>query len=153
MSGLMRIGEVVERVGYSFRTIRYYEEVGLVTPSGRTPGGFRLYTEVDVQRLVVLKRMKPLGFSLDEMRRLLGVLDALDGRVASETPREELLDRLDAFRADADTRVQELRGKLAVAEEFAQRLRDEAADRSGDRSRERAQDAPAAGAPPGAAAP
>ncbi|MCI2239464.1 MerR family transcriptional regulator [Kineococcus sp. TRM81007] len=130
MSELMQIGEVAERVGYSFRTIRYYDEMGLVTPSARTPGGFRLYTELDVYRLLVLKRMKPLDFSLDEMRELLGILDALDGRVPSETPREELFDQLDTFRAAADARVEKLRDKLTMAEEFAQRLRDEAAGRS-----------------------
>ncbi len=130
MSELMQIGEVVERVGYSFRTIRYYEEMGLVTPSARTPGGFRLYTERDVYRLLVLKRMKPLDFSLDEMRELLGILDALDGRTPSTTPRGELFDQLDTFRAAADARVEKLRDKLMMAEEFAQRLRDEAAGRT-----------------------
>lgn len=131
MSGLMQIGEVVERVGYSFRTIRYYDEMGLVSPTQRTPGGFRLYTEMDVYRLLVLKRMKPLDFSLDEMRELLSVLDALDGRVVSETPREELFSRLDTFRAAADARVEKLKGRVRMAEEFAQQLRDEAAGRTG----------------------
>ncbi len=130
MARLMQIGEVAERVGYSFRTIRYYDEMGLVTPSARTPGGFRLYTELDVYRLLVLKRMKPLDFSLDEMRELLTVLDALDGRVESPVPREELFERLDGFRAAADARVEKLRERLAMAEEFAQRLRDEAAGRT-----------------------
>lgn len=41
----MQIGEVAERIGLSLRTIRYYEEVGLVVPSVRSQGGFRLYTE------------------------------------------------------------------------------------------------------------
>ena len=130
MTGLMQIGEVVERVGYSFRTIRYYDEMGLVSPTQRTPGGFRLYTDMDVYRLLVLKRMKPLDFSLDEMRELLSILDALDGRVASEVPREELFSRLDTFRAAADARVEQLRGRLLMAEEFAQRLRDEADGRT-----------------------
>ncbi len=134
MGELMQIGEVVERVGYSFRTIRYYEEMGLVTPSARTPGGFRLYTEMDVYRLLVLKRMKPLDFSLEEMRELLSILDALDGRLPSGTPREELFDQLDDFRAAADARVEKLREKLAMAEEFAQQLRDEAAGRTGGNS-------------------
>jgi DNA-binding transcriptional MerR regulator len=75
----MQIGEVAERIGLSLRTIRYYEEVGLITPSARSQGGFRLYTEHDAVRLQVVKDMKPLGFSLDEMRDLLGVLDRLDG--------------------------------------------------------------------------
>ncbi|WP_432524950.1 MerR family transcriptional regulator [Kineococcus sp. SYSU DK006] len=129
-SGLMQIGEVVERVGYSFRTIRYYDEMGLVSPAHRSPGGFRLYSEMDVYRLLILKRMKPLDFSLDEMRELLSVLDALDGRVPSETPREELFAKLDDFRAAADARVEKLRERLMMAEEFAQRLRDEAAGRT-----------------------
>jgi DNA-binding transcriptional MerR regulator len=130
MSGLMQIGEVVERVGYSFRTIRYYDEMGLVSPTQRTPGGFRLYTEMDVYRLLVLKRMKPLDFSLDEMRELLSVLDALDGRIPSATPREQLFAKLDEFRQAADARVEKLRERLMMAEEFAQRLRDEAAGRT-----------------------
>ncbi|MFB9377520.1 MerR family transcriptional regulator [Kineococcus gynurae] len=130
MSRLMQIGEVVERVGYSTRTIRYYDEMGLVTPSERSPGGFRLYTEMDVYRLLVLKRMKPLDFTLEQMRDLLGILDALDGRTPSEVGREELFDRLDAFRAAADAKVEKLRERLAMAEEFAQQLRDEAAGRS-----------------------
>ena len=43
-----QIGEVAERTGLSLRTIRYYEEVGLLSPSGRTAGGFRLYADSDV---------------------------------------------------------------------------------------------------------
>ena len=126
----MQIGEVAERLGLSLRTIRYYDEMGLVTPSARTPGGFRLYTELDLYRLFVIKRMKPLVFTLEEMRELLGVLDALDGRVGTDVPREQLLERLHAFRAAADQRVEKLRDRLGMAEEFAQRLRDECARRA-----------------------
>ncbi|WP_159055930.1 MerR family transcriptional regulator, partial [Thermobifida fusca] len=74
----MQIGEVAERTGLSLRTIRYYGEVGLVVPSARSKGGFRLYTESDVARLLLIKQMKPLGFSLEQTRDLLGVLDRLD---------------------------------------------------------------------------
>ena len=125
----MQIGEVAERLGLSLRTIRYYDEMGLVTPSARTPGGFRLYTELDLYRLFVIKRMKPLDFSLEEMRELLTTLDALDGRLEVESSREELLERLAAFREAADQRVEKLRERLAMAEEFAQRLRTESAVR------------------------
>jgi MerR family copper efflux transcriptional regulator len=48
--------------------VRHWEEVGLLQPSGRSEGGFRLYTEADVDKILVIRRMKPLGFSLDEMR-------------------------------------------------------------------------------------
>ena len=65
----MQIGQVAERTELSIKTIRHYDEVGLVTPSERSAGGFRLYTEADVQRLLVIRRMKPLGFSLEEMKQ------------------------------------------------------------------------------------
>ena len=54
---LHQIGTVAERVGLSLRTIRHYEEVGLVVPSGRSAGGFRLYTDGDVERLEQVVRV------------------------------------------------------------------------------------------------
>ena len=122
----MQIGEVAERIGLSLRTIRYYEEVGLITPSARSQGGFRLYTEHDASRLQLVKDMKPLGFSLDEMRDLLGVLDRLDG-VAEASPsaaeQEALLERLAMFRVAAEARTDALRAQLRIAESFAGKLR------------------------------
>lgn len=114
----MQIGEVATRTELSLRTIRYYEEVGLVSPSARTSGGFRLYSEADVQRLELVKRMKPLDFSLEDMGALLHVVDELDaGPSAAE--RAALLARLEGFRVAADSRVADLRRKLRFAEEFA----------------------------------
>ncbi|MDP9021544.1 MAG: MerR family DNA-binding transcriptional regulator, partial [Actinomycetota bacterium] len=49
-----QIGEVADRVGLSLRTVRYYEEVGLIEPSDRTAGGFRLYTDDDISRLELI---------------------------------------------------------------------------------------------------
>ncbi|QGN49681.1 MerR family transcriptional regulator [Micromonospora sp. WMMD558] len=118
---LMQIGEAAERVGLSIRTIRHYEEVGLIVPAARSEGGFRLYTGSDLDRLAVVKRMKPLGFTLDEMRGLLVVLDALD--TATGTERAELLDRLGMFHHAATARVTALRDQLAMAEGFAGTLR------------------------------
>nr|WP_247673007.1 MerR family transcriptional regulator [Micromonospora sp. C51] len=117
----MQIGEAAERVGLSIRTIRHYEQVGLIVPSARTDGGFRLYTEPDLDRLGVVKRMKPLGFTLDEMRDLLGVLDALP--TAEDDQRRALLDRLAMFHTLATTRVDALREQLTTAEGFADTLR------------------------------
>jgi MerR family transcriptional regulator, copper efflux regulator len=113
--GLLQIGQVAERTGLSLRTIRFYEENGLVPPTSRTDGGFRLYSEDDVARLEVIKRMKPLGFSLDEMRELLTLLADL-----STLPGDEaLVDRLRMFHEAATARVMALREQLAVAEGFA----------------------------------
>ena len=121
----MQIGEVAERTGLSLRTIRYYEEMGLVQPPSRTTGGFRLYTEADLARLMLVKRMKPLEFSVEDMRDLLGVLDALEACVDGADGRDVLLDRLAMYREAADARVGALRDQLGTAEEFAKDLRRE----------------------------
>lgn len=70
-----QIGEVADEVGLSLRTIRYYEEIGLVEPSGRTEGGFRLYTDSDLERLRLVKALKPVGMSLETMAELLESAD------------------------------------------------------------------------------
>ena len=81
----MHIGELADRAGMSLRTIRHYDEVGLLVPSGRTTGGLPgLHGRSDLERLLVIRRMKPLGFSLDEMGELLRVVDGLPRR---RTPR------------------------------------------------------------------
>ncbi len=121
----VQIGEVAERTSLSLRTIRYYEEVGLVTPSGRTAGGFRLYSENDVARLLLVRRMKPLDFTLDEMRDVLSVLDGLDAAEPASEERAALVDRLKMYREAADQRVAALRDQLDVAEGFATDLRRE----------------------------
>ena len=67
----MHIGELAERTGLSLRTIRHYDDVGLLPATARTDGGFRVYSEDDFERLMVIKQMKPLGFSLEEMADIL----------------------------------------------------------------------------------
>ncbi|MFE2212881.1 MerR family transcriptional regulator [Streptomyces canus] len=119
----MQIGEVATRTELSLRTIRHYEDTGLVIPSARSQGGFRLYTESDVARLMVIRRMKPLGFTLDEMRALLEATDRLDtGEELPPEEREELLDRIRGFEQAAQQRGEDLRTQLARAEEFAATL-------------------------------
>lgn len=116
----MQIGEVADRTGLSLRTIRYYGEVGLVTPSARSRGGFRLYTEADVERLLLVKRMKPLEFSLEEMADLLGILDQLTA--AAPGDRSALQDRLAMYEQAAQARCAALRDQLEAAGDFAARL-------------------------------
>ncbi|TDD12134.1 MULTISPECIES: MerR family transcriptional regulator [Nonomuraea] len=116
--GLVQIGEVAERLGLSLRTIRHYEEVGLVVPE-RTPGGFRLYSETDIGRLALVKRMKPLGFSLEEMRDLLDITD----RLAAGDTDPSLAARLQMFERAVADRADKLREQLAMAREFAEQLR------------------------------
>ncbi|WP_406689472.1 MerR family transcriptional regulator [Saccharopolyspora sp. ID03-671] len=120
MGERMQIGEVAERTGLSLRTIRYYEEVGLVVPSARSQGGFRLYTDPDVDRLELIKGMKPLGFQLDEMRDLLAILDPTPDAPEIEEPQR----RLAEFSEQAEQSCQKLRTRLALAERFAAMLRE-----------------------------
>lgn len=121
----MQIGEVAEQTGLSLRTIRYYEEVGLVTPSARTTGGFRLYSETDVARLRLVRRMKPLELSLDEMKDVLSVLDGLDTADPLGVEHHQLVERLQMYREVTAARVTALKEQLEVAENFASDLRRE----------------------------
>ncbi|PVD00329.1 MerR family transcriptional regulator [Streptomyces sp. CS014] len=120
----MQIGEVAARTELSLRTIRHYEESGLVVPSARSRGGFRLYTETDVARLMVIRRMKPLGFTLDQMRDLLDATDRLDADAALDADeRETLLERVRAYQQEAAEQVENLRVQLSRAEDFEGTLR------------------------------
>ncbi|MEV5357682.1 MerR family transcriptional regulator [Streptomyces sp. NPDC052693] len=119
----MQIGEVAARTELSLRTIRHYEETGLVIPSARSQGGFRLYTETDVARLMVIRRMKPLGFTLEQMRDLLDATDRLDrGDALDADEREVLLERVRTYQQAAAEQVEKLRIQLARAEDFAATL-------------------------------
>ncbi len=123
--GHMQIGEVATRTGLSLRTIRHYEETGLVVPSARSEGGFRLYTETDVARLVVIRRMKPLGFTLEQMRDLLDTTDRLDAAPHLDPDeRDALLRHIRDYERAAVEQIDHLRVQLARAEDFAATLRD-----------------------------
>lgn len=114
----LQIGEVAARTGLSLRTIRWYGEVGLVEPSARSAGGFRLYTDADVARLLLIMQMKPLGFSLEQMSDLLGLVDDLH-HVEGAAERAALVERLATYHREAVERVAAVRRQLDVAERFA----------------------------------
>lgn len=119
---LVHIGEVVERTGLSHRTVRYYEEMGLVSPAGRTEGGFRLYDEAGIDRLLLVMPMKPLGFTIEEIRLLLGALDTLADAGAGPEQRAGARGVLDGTHTSAQERVAELKAATARAEAFTRRL-------------------------------
>lgn len=122
---MRQIGEVAEAVGLSLRTIRYYEETGLVPPSGRSAGGFRLYTDADIDRLRLVKHMKPLDLTIEEMRDLLTTRDRLADPATPKPLREELLDRLSMFAELAERRCQRLRDQVEAGEMISRTLRAE----------------------------
>lgn len=118
----MQIGQVAARTELSITTVRHYDEVGLVTPSARSTGGFRLYTEADVDRLLVIRRMKPLGFTLTEMKDLLDSLAVLDVAEATDGERAGAANYLHQCIAKTQESAQKLRKQLAYAEELADLL-------------------------------
>lgn len=67
----MQIGEFAKQAGVSVRAIRYYEELGLIHPEKRSPGGFRLYGAQNRKRLAVITFLKEVGLSLIEIRQIL----------------------------------------------------------------------------------
>jgi DNA-binding transcriptional MerR regulator len=100
-----RIGELAAKVGLTERTIRYYEERGLLESVKRLDGGQRVYTDDDVRRLKFIQKLKVLGLSLAEMQEL----ETLYGRHhtnAKVLPR--LIELLDAHLATVSERLGEL---------------------------------------------
>ena len=126
----LKIGDVARRVGTTPRTIRYYEEIGLLPPAADRPsGGHRAYGEADVERLGEILRLKDLlGVSLDQLRELVAAEDARaairDEYQRTDDPRRrrELLDAalenverqlalVSARREELDTLERELTGR------------------------------------------
>ncbi len=121
---LLRIGEVAERLGLSLRTIRFYEEEGLVAPETRTGGGFRLYGPAAVARLELITRLKPLGFSVTEMAEVLGALDAVADPSTPPAARREAVARLEEVRERVEARSATLLTQAARGQELARHLRE-----------------------------
>lgn len=118
-----KIGEVAEATGISVPTLRHYDSVGLVSPSERTPSGYRLYSDTDFSRLHLIRRMKPLGFSLEDMRRFIAASETL---AASTTPTGDetatAQATIEEIKDKAQTSYEKLRTKLGYAEEFLDEL-------------------------------
>ncbi len=72
---MVTIGGLSKQTGCNIETIRYYERIGLLPKPPRTEGGHRLYEREQIKRLVFIRRSRELGFSLDEIRTLLRLVD------------------------------------------------------------------------------
>ena len=100
-----RIGEVAATVGMTERTIRYYEELGLLDSVKRLEGGTRIYTDDDVRRLKFIRKLKVLGLSLQEMHELEGMYTR---QRSNRTVLPRLIELLDAHLRTVDGRIAEL---------------------------------------------
>lgn len=96
------IGDLARRAGVSTKTIRYYEEVGLLPPPARTASGYRLYAEADAERLAFIRAAKDFGFGLGEIREILAVRDR------NEAPCPYVLELVTEKLVDLRARIQRL---------------------------------------------
>ncbi|MGB0619888.1 MAG: MerR family transcriptional regulator [Myxococcota bacterium] len=102
---MLSIGEICERARLSARTVRYYEEIGLLPGVRRSEAGRRVYGEDELERLGFITRLKTLGLSLKEIRDLNAVY-AIGG--STQAMLEHLQPLLASHLADVDRRLEEL---------------------------------------------
>lgn len=111
----MKIGEVSQETGIGIEALRFYERSGLLGKPSRTSSGYRLYDESVLQRLDFIKKAQTLGFSLDEIKRIID--DARHGTSPCDDVREIVRRRLE----ELDRRMQEMK---RYRKELAQTLED-----------------------------
>jgi Hg(II)-responsive transcriptional regulator len=101
----LMISEVASAAGVNVQTLRYYERRGILEEPRRTPAGYRQYDPEDVKKVQFIKRAQDLGFTLEEVRELLGlrVLDGGDGAACADVE-----DRARAKLTDVDRRIRQL---------------------------------------------
>jgi DNA-binding transcriptional MerR regulator len=114
-NALTRIGVVAERTGVSERTLRYYEQMGLLWPSAHTPGGSRRYCEADVARVERIRNLQSLmGFNLQEIGDVLAAEDRLatlrqqyhdGGPVPKQALLADGMAHLEQLRTQVDTKI------------------------------------------------
>jgi len=121
-----RIGEVAERTGLTPRTIRYYEEIGLLPSAERRKGEHRLYDEADVERLLELTRLRDLlNLSLDELKQVVEAEDAraaIRARLQETDSDAERLRLLDEALPHVDTQLELVRRRRAELEGLEREL-------------------------------
>ncbi|ANY08529.1 MerR family transcriptional regulator [Pseudonocardia sp. HH130630-07] len=134
---MQQIGEVAGRVGLSLRTIRHWDELGLVTPSARSAGGFRLYTEDDVERLRFVKTLRPLDLDPEQILDLLSTMDAARTELRAGGPvDDDRRRRIELYRTAAESRIEALHARIHGLELLSRELRaltrpDDGAGRAG----------------------
>jgi DNA-binding transcriptional MerR regulator len=118
----LRIGEIAGRSGVTARTIRYYEELGLLPKGEREQGKHRVFSEADVERVQELKRLRDLlGLSLDELRSMMVAEDVraeVRRRFRETDSPEEQRALLDEALPHLDTQIGLVRRRLAELQEL-----------------------------------
>ena len=117
----LQIGEVAERTGVTQRTLRFYEEKGLLKPPSRLDGGFRLYSEDDVLRVEQIKRLQSLlGFTLAEIKDMVEAEEVKSQLKATYRRDAEISERRDKIRKAKEVTL----GQFAVIDQKLTALHD-----------------------------
>jgi Cu(I)-responsive transcriptional regulator len=111
----MNIGDAAGRSGVPAKTIRYYEDVGLIVPARRQENGYRDYDDAQVETLRFLKHARSLGFPLEDCRELVSLYHDRDR--ASADVKAITLKRI----ADIDRKIEELRAMKRTLEDLSRR--------------------------------
>lgn len=112
MSARLSIGLVARRTGATVPTVRYYEDIGLLPPAARTEAGQRSYDEATIRRLVFIRRCRDFGFSIEQVRELVGLVDEPD------RPCAEVRDIAAAHLAQVRQKLEELKALEASLSTF-----------------------------------
>ncbi|ADU66136.1 MerR family transcriptional regulator [Desulfurispirillum indicum] len=121
-SDLIPIGEVANQLGITTRTIRYYEEIGLMGCPERLSGNTRMYGRPDILRLKFILKLKELGITLKEMQELAENFDVHNQDFATITPK--LLDILDSHINKVDEKIAKLSSLRKEVVEYRARIVD-----------------------------
>ena len=118
MGQALTIGQVAQATGVTAKTIRYYEQAGVLPPPGRSRAGYRQYTQQGVDRLLFIRRARALGLSLRHLKTLSAALDGRSGMV-----RPQLRDLVHAQLSAVQRRIGELQLLQRELEQVQRRLR------------------------------
>jgi len=114
----LKIGEVARLAGVPTKTLRYYEELGLLSPAGRTSAGYRLYGRRELEQIGFIRRAKLMGLTLEQIRGLIEVAEAgMPSGVLRHL--DELLDRK---LEETERRLEELRTFRESLMEYRERV-------------------------------
>lgn len=113
----VQIGELARRSGLSVKTLRYYEQIGVLAPPARTAGGYRDYTDDTVGRLQFVRAAQAVGLTLGEIREIIAF------RERGEVPCGHVLDVILHHAAEVDGRIAELQRLGADLDRLARRAR------------------------------
>jgi DNA-binding transcriptional MerR regulator len=112
---LLKIGDFARLAGTNLRTLRYYEELGLLAPASRSKGGFRYYRRSDVNRLEMIKSLQELGLQLERIRDLMATRQHLGDRHRFFSGVREALAEQDRLLDERIQGLEDQRGKIQSA--------------------------------------